>query len=45
MSEAPLLALLMELEKEKASQIQVPTLAKPSIYHKVGYVYVIIYHV
>ncbi len=35
MSETPLLGLLMEIEKNKPPLIQVPTLAKPSMYHKV----------
>ncbi|XP_064389921.1 hyccin-like [Halichondria panicea] len=34
MSETPLLGLLMEIEKNKPPLIQVPTLAKPSMYHK-----------
>ncbi len=35
MSETPLLGMLMESEKDKPPLIQVPTLAKPSMYHKV----------
>lgn len=35
MSETPLMGLLMDTEKEKPTLIQVPTLSKPSMYHKV----------